>query len=122
MQQKVHGSTTLRWIPAVVYAAGIFAASSIPGRAMPVTRLLLQDKLVHAVVFAGLGALLYRACRRVWLTALLGGAYGVLDELHQRVTRGRSSELWDAVADAIGVLVGALAAWSFLRSRGQKLR
>lgn len=100
-----------RWIPPALYAAGIFVLSSIPGQSLPASSVWSHDKLVHGVVFAGLGALVYRACRRLPLAIALGVAWGALDELHQRFTAGRQSDAWDLAADAVGATVGAFAAW-----------
>ena len=37
---------------------------------------------------------------------LVGAAYGLLDEWHQTLVPGRDASLGDAVADALGVLLG----------------
>ncbi len=97
-----------RWFPSAVYALAIFAASSIPShRLSGLSSLWDFDKLLHALAFAGLGALLARAFGRFWPAALLASAWGGLDELHQRLTPGRSSDLKDFIADVAGALVGA---------------
>lgn len=109
-----------RWLPVVVYAAAIFVASSIPGRSMPGGRLFAYDKLVHAVVFAGLGALAWRASRSFGLAVAIAAAYGALDELHQRFTPGRSSESLDLVADVVGAALGAAAALALHHALGSR--
>jgi VanZ family protein len=103
-----------RWWPVFVYSAGIFVASSLPGSGLPKSQILAQDKLVHAVVFAGLAALAVRAARRPGRSALTAftiawayaTGYGAIDELHQRMTPGRFSDVFDLVADAVGAAVG----------------
>jgi VanZ family protein len=91
-----------------VYAGAIFAISSIPGRAMPPAPVLSLDKVVHFVIFLGLGAVVAWAWTRTWPAILACAAYGALDELHQRFTPGRSVEIGDFIADAAGAAVGAL--------------
>lgn len=107
------------WLPVVGYAALILAASSIPAQAMPAPRGLWDfDKLLHAAEYAVLGALLARALRMsgvgraVALVAAvaIGAAFGGCDELYQRLAPGRHSSGWDVLADAAGVIVGALGA------------
>ena len=39
----------------------------------------------------------------------LGTSYGALDELHQSLVPGRSAELGDWLADAVGVALGSFA-------------
>lgn len=74
-----------------------------------------QDKLAHAVLYAGLALtlrwwLVALAPRRTelrldvvaWTATLL---YGVTDEAHQLLVPGREVEAWDLVADAGGALL-----------------
>ena len=67
------------------------------------------DKLVHASMFAILGALGIRGWQQAhqhWrvLAFLLG--LGVVTEALQSLVPGRSASIWDWLADAIGVLLG----------------
>lgn len=114
------------WGPAILYAALIFALSSLSRPEEIFPRLLLSyDKLVHLGEYAVLGAVLARALggggRGPGLAfaaaLLLGSLYGASDELHQSFVPGRSSEVLDWVADTAGVALGA-AAFAFLRRRG----
>ncbi len=114
------------WAPAIVYAALIFALSSLsqPPPFVP-PELLSLDKLVHLAEYAVLGALLARALRaggrpaaRVFAGALLlGSLYGASDELHQAFVPKRTAEVRDWAADSAGAALGA-AAVAFLRRRG----
>jgi VanZ family protein len=109
----------LAWAPAVLYMAVIFALSSVRIEAPMVEDFPLRDKGVHAVEFAVLGFLLAHATLRTWprhalwrvaaVAVIIGVAWGVLDELHQALVPGRHAEVLDAVADAVGVVLGVVA-------------
>jgi VanZ family protein len=99
------------WAPVVVWAALIFALSSIPSLS---TGLGLWDtilrKCAHTVEYAVLGALLLRT-RLGWRSALaLGIAYAASDEVHQRFVRGRHASPVDVGIDSIGLAIGILVA------------
>jgi VanZ like family len=102
------GRAATVWLPIVVWAAAIFALSSVPGldSGFGVWDLLLR-KAAHVTEYAVLGALLVRAMRE--LPAFVAGvAYAVTDELHQTVVAGRAGALLDVAVDAAGVLLGIL--------------
>jgi VanZ family protein len=109
------------WLPVLTWAATIFVLSSLPGSAYPAVRFVGADKVVHVCLYALLGALCARALLlRTRLTrgqvaavaAALASVYGLTDELHQLFVRGRSADFRDALADALGGLLGvALALW-----------
>jgi VanZ family protein len=98
------------WAPVLVYAAAIFAASSVsepppvPGG--------VSDRAIHAWVYAGLALLVLRAltagcwanvsARRAAAAALLASAYGLSDEWHQWFVPGRVFDLLDLLADTAG--------------------
>jgi VanZ family protein len=105
------------WMPVFVYAAGIFIQSSFPpAAALP--DVPGSDKLLHALAYAGLAMLVFRALtstgwssrpRLLFWGSLLGtAAYGILDELHQVFVPARSAEMLDATADAAGALAAVL--------------
>jgi len=112
-------------LPVVLWAASIFVLSGI--QTFPVSRTPLGlDKIAHWVmffVFCGLAwrALYYQsASKALKRYALLGAfilavGYGALDELHQVFVPGRSSDLYDLAADALGA-AGYLA-WHKIRSK-----
>jgi VanZ family protein len=111
-------SALRRWLPVVLYAAMIFAGSSIPGTSIN-PRFSVHDKVIHATEYAGLAFLLARAfgMRRWWLAIVVGLAYGISDEFHQTFTPHRSgNDLGDITADFVGSTVGAVA-WRLLRGR-----
>ena len=104
----------------LLLVAGLFVGGS-----QPVAVGLLTapwDKLAHAMVFAVLAALLALALHgkppqlgarwalrpgaALAVAAVLAGAVGVADELHQATLPGRVAGLDDLLADAVGVCVG----------------
>jgi VanZ family protein len=90
----------------VLWAVGIFLASSIPGSGIPRNVVFAHDKLLHALVFAGLGACAWHALRRPVPAWLIAVGWGGLDELHQKFVPGRMSDPWDLAADAAGAALG----------------
>ena len=119
------------WGPVLAQMALIFIASSIPN--LQHLHGNISDKAGHGIGYAILGALLLRALARgrragvTWRTVLLAmlcaTAYGVSDEFHQRFVPGRSSDVYDVLADAVGAAAASLGAWAILKSvspqRGQ---
>jgi VanZ family protein len=120
------------WGPAFLQMAAIFVASSIPDLgALPGG---VSDKTGHSVGYALLGALVLRGLsggrfsgvtwRTVAAAIALSAAYGVSDEFHQSFVPGRTPDVMDVVADAVGAtgaaillwVIGALWAWGILRS------
>jgi VanZ family protein len=98
------------WLPVVLWAAVIFALSSIPSLS---TGLGLWDtvlrKLAHGTEYAILGALLFRALVRELPAFAAGVAYAITDEIHQHFVTGRNASLVDVTIDAAGVLAGIIA-------------
>ena len=110
-------SALRRWGPPVLWAAVIFAFSSVPdlGTGLGGWDLLLR-KLAHAVEYALLGLLLARAAGRPAVALALGVGYAALDELHQTLVPGRVGSPVDVAIDAAGVALGVLA-WERLGAR-----
>jgi len=105
------------WLPVLVYIGLIFAASSIPGRDIPML-FPYVDKLEHLAEYSLFGLLLGRAFRftvggqrgRVWAlaTVALGALVGGMDELYQRLTPGRISDVRDWAIDVTAVTLTVL--------------
>ena len=103
------------WLPIVLWAAVIFAFSSIPSLSSGLgTWDLILRKIAHLSEYAILGALLLRAIQRPAVAILAGGLYAVTDEVHQHFVRGRHAAWYDVLIDTVGVAIGVLA-WSRLR-------
>ena len=105
------------WLPVLVWAALIFALSSIPSLSsgLGVWDTVLR-KGAHITEYAVLGALLYRAFEREAPAFLTGVAYAATDELHQYFVRGRHGAPIDVVIDAAGVALGVLV-WMRVRAQ-----
>lgn len=114
MSRRAH-----KWTPVLAYMAGLFALSSVSNPpALPGEP---SDKLVHAVLYAGLGSVSLRAvvdrrwsritARRALDAVLIAVAYGAFDEFHQSFVAGRQSDLADLIADASGAVTSAVALW-----------
>ena len=112
------------WAPVVLWAAVIFAFSSIPslGTGLGTWDLVLR-KLAHTAEYAGLGALLLRALGtssgRTGIAFALGVAYAVSDEVHQHFVPGRRGAPLDVLIDAVGVALG-IVAWRRYSRRGSR--
>lgn len=112
------------WAPVAIYCVAIFIFSS--QSRFPLPRSVWRfDKLLHGVEYAGLAVLSLRALRheglkRAALWAVLGSSlFGLSDEVHQYFTPGRSSEVFDWVADTVGATVGVSVStlWSWRKAR-----
>jgi VanZ family protein len=87
-------------------------------------RIFEFDKVLHAIEYAGLVALVTVGLDRVTgaglrgaaaLAVVVGACYGLTDELHQALVPGRSADVHDWLADAAGAGVGAILAVVALR-------
>jgi VanZ family protein len=71
-----------------------------------------QDKLQHAIAYAALYLLSIKAFAgrfHVWMLAFFFVGLGVLVEFAQSLTEYRKNDVWDALANATGVLLTAVA-------------
>ena len=105
-------SIVLRYyLPPVIWAAIIFVESSIPGKAFPKTP-VGTDKLVHITIFFILAGLTHRAfihlpskivsTMSLYLALVVTIVYGFFDEFHQMYVPGRTADMFDMAADALG--------------------
>jgi VanZ family protein len=104
-------------LPAVGYAALIFALSSMTLDIDELKPVLTFDKLLHFAEYYVLGYLLMRAfttsgipllaASPVAVTILVGSAYGLSDEIHQAFVPGRDVSSVDFLFDAAGVSLAA---------------
>jgi VanZ family protein len=100
---------------AILWTLLILAACLIPGREVPNVHIPLADKWVHFIIFAGFSFLWLSVFDKAkaghgWLVFLLSVSLGYVVELLQGsgITTGRSYDLYDVLADAIGGALGVL--------------
>jgi VanZ family protein len=115
--RTVSGFLVRAWLPVLVWAAVIFAFSSVPdlGTGLGGWDLVLR-KIAHAAEFAVLGALLVRATGRAGSAFAIGALYAISDEVHQSFVPGRLGSPLDVVIDAAGVAIGVVL-WQSVRAR-----
>lgn len=98
-------------LPAYLWAAIIFVESSISGQKFPHTP-FGSDKVAHVGIFFIFCWLVYRALKQqtvelvsrmsLFLAVVVTILYGFSDEFHQLYVPGRSADIFDMAADALG--------------------
>lgn len=115
MEKEEPRGTLIRiyWISVFLYAAMIFALSSIsPEEELLGGKTYHLDKALHFLLYMGFGFLLFLAfsssskvkIRRYafLLAVVVAFLYGVSDEYHQSFVPNRTAEALDLVADTLG--------------------
>ena len=106
------------WAPMVAYLGLIFVVSHVPIARIPVVKSLkLSDKILHALEYALLCVLAFRALRTVrrpWLfrwaalaALVFSSLFGLSDEWHQGLV-GRDADVADWLADTVGAALAAV--------------
>ena len=104
----------LKWVPAIVICSiSVYLSSQPTIEKMP--SFWNADKLVHVVCFGGLSFWVAFACnlkanslKEIILPLSIVSIYGIIDEIHQSFTPGRSCSVFDWIADTVGAFLGAL--------------
>ncbi|MCF0058578.1 VanZ family protein [Dyadobacter sp. CY356] len=93
---------------AIFWTLLILLACSWPGKDIPEAPVVGFDKLVHAGLFGGFTVLWLLIYPQKSITVILAGiAYGVGIEFYQEIMPlDRTFDLFDIVADSIGVFLG----------------
>ena len=106
------------WVPVVIYAGLIVTLSSMstPQTHFPSWFDGISDKIWHALEYAVLGILCYRAflngagsrvaAYAVPLAMVAAILFGVTDEIHQYFVPLREADGLDVLADATGAILG----------------
>ncbi len=105
--------TFFYWAPVCVWAGVIFYLSNLPADDLPSWEIPYLDKGVHAVEFGILAFLFLRGAVATFLgqtmrfqcllTVMAVFFYALLDEYHQSFVLGRVTDVYDLVADSIGI-------------------
>ena len=110
------------WAAPIAWMTFIFFLSAQPDPAdlFPVP-LNVDDKVIHLLLYAALGLLLWRAARGGGVRRLerrpggwalaIGSIYGLSDEFHQAFVPQRSADLADLITDGIGLALGIAIVW-----------
>jgi len=120
-RQDVMGQALWYWAPVVGYAGLIFflSAQSHPEEQLPSFLLKgVSDKVLHAVEYAMLALLCYRAFRwaagpvvarqAVVLAIVTASVFGLTDEVHQLFVPLRDASWQDWLADTVGATLAAV--------------
>ena len=108
------------WVAAIaavlVQLVGLYAPGSPGGEQLiPITG---ADKVIHALMFAAPTYLLASLTGRRWLVATVFALHAPVSELVQwRFVPYRDGDVWDLVADLVGIGV-ALAVWARVNRAG----
>ncbi len=96
--------------PALLWTALIVLACTWPGKDLPSAPVVGFDKIVHIGMFVGWTTLwLLLFPKKIWLVIALGIAFGIFLEFYQQwLPFDRTFDWWDAAADGLGTLIGAV--------------
>ena len=109
---------------ALLWTLLILIGVSLPGASLPKAPVLSFDKVVHFGMFAVLGVLWLWALQgsfrwQVARVLLGGGTYAVVTELYQGLLgTGRQPDVYDALANLLGLLAAVLLSILWRRWRG----
>lgn len=110
---------------AIFYALLIFAVSGIPQLTPPFLGFKLEDKIWHFIEYSIFSFLLFLAFftskrgflkKNVFLvSSFIGITYAFSDELHQKFVPGRSYDIYDFLADCLGIILVQIGIWFYLK-------
>ncbi len=109
---------------ALLYAALIVVISSLPKITPPPLGFRFEDKVYHFAEYSIFSFLLFLAFfkaktdffrRNVFIfSSLIGIIFAYSDEFHQRFVPGRFYDLYDFLADCLGVVLIQAVLWIYL--------
>ena len=114
---KIFLKANLPWILMMV---AITIQSSMGSIKIPDMEFRMMDKAVHFIVFGILGFLMIRGFYLQPLLAktnpiiaviVIGALFSASDEWHQTFVPGRMGDIWDWVADTLGIIFFVLIFW-----------
>lgn len=102
-------------LPVILYAAAILAVSSLGNLRTPKMKLIAFDKVAHFLEYAIFGILTYRSFshlrwtsgtkRTILFSIIFLAIFAVINELFQSMIPGRSSDIYDVLADLGGAVL-----------------
>lgn len=108
------------WLPVAAYMAVIFYFSSLSNPALPPGT---SDTSWHTAGYLGLALVTCRALaggfgrvltpRMALVAFAIVVGYGVTDEWHQSFVPGRTPDVGDIAADALGACMGTAVSWAW---------
>ena len=117
-------------LPVIVYAAAIIMVSSMSDLQTPEVKFVAFDKVAHFVEYAIFAVLCYRSFANIrslsvlprpfLMAALFVSIFAVFDEYYQSFVPGRSSDVYDALADLSGALLVLIVLQTFHSRRNRK--
>jgi VanZ family protein len=131
--KQIEGVQTQRlvlyWGLVILYLGMVYFLSSLSFRNIQ-SPFPFYDKIFHAVEYAVLAVLLYRALyislakhllRFVGIAVVfLSIVYGILDEFHQSFVPSRFPDFYDLVANTTGAIIGTIGIGLFLSIKNKK--
>jgi len=116
-------------IPALLWGTAILVITGLPGNYIPKAdgfwELFSPDKIVHLSMFAPFAWLLVRGFvqngtnikKGILFASLIGIVYALLTELMQfYIIPGRNGNIYDAIADILGVIIGLYLFYRFKKN------
>jgi VanZ family protein len=122
-------SKKVAFVLAIFWTLGILIACLIPGNEVPHVSIPLADKWVHFIIFAGFSFLWLSTFKHAnaakgvlifILSVLLGYAVELLQD--SGITKGRSYDVYDVVADSIGGALGVVVFFLWWKSQGRLVK
>lgn len=109
--------TVFRWL-AIVWTIIMLIGCLTPHEELPGELVELNDKMLHAAIFAPFSILWILAGVRMNHTLIAGILLGALIEVLQYILPiNRSADWIDFAADGLGVLIGIGLAWAVQKTR-----
>jgi len=113
------------WLPVILYAGLIVFLSSLSSPGVDFITIFpgFDDKIIHAIEYAILAILCYRALLHTatadwmlyapFLAIMASVMFGITDEIHQAFVPLRQADAWDVLADGIGASIG-VGMWKWM--------
>jgi len=123
-------SKNVRFYLFLIYWLILYTLTSLPGYSLPKS-IKISDKVEHLLAYALFGVLfnlyfwekLTVSSRKYFnLTLIIGGLYALFDEVHQLFIPMRSGEIFDWVADFLGLLISVWIIKIVLKYKPQFLK